>query len=170
MKIFTVLLLGTVIALPLKSQDAFLEDFRDKWVNASAYTLEFAEVMPASMYDYKPTEDQMTFSRQLVHLAGNMLWLCHAYLGGEEIDIDIDHPPSDKKALIALLRKTFDYAENTICGFDPEDLDDIVDFPAKPLTKRQVFFLLTDHLTHHRGQLVVYLRLNDITPPKYRGW
>jgi len=30
--------------------------------------------------------------------------------------------------------------------------------------------LLNDHQTHHRGQLVVYLRLNGIKPPAYIGW
>jgi len=25
-------------------------------------------------------------------------------------------------------------------------------------------------VTHHRGQLVVYLRLNGILPPNYVGW
>jgi uncharacterized damage-inducible protein DinB len=30
------------------------------------------------------------------------------------------------------------------------------------------FTLALDHATHHRGQLVVYLRLNDIPPPEYR--
>jgi hypothetical protein len=29
---------------------------------------------------------------------------------------------------------------------------------------------LTLHQTHHRGQLVVYLRLKGIKPPQYRGW
>ncbi|MFA9454721.1 MAG: DinB family protein [Candidatus Aminicenantaceae bacterium] len=26
-----------------------------------------------------------------------------------------------------------------------------------------------DHITHHRGQTVVYLRLNGIKPPQYRS-
>ena len=29
---------------------------------------------------------------------------------------------------------------------------------------------MTEHLTHHRGQLIVYLNLNEINPPKYSGW
>jgi uncharacterized damage-inducible protein DinB len=28
--------------------------------------------------------------------------------------------------------------------------------------------LALDHTTHHRGQAIVYLRLNGITPPEYR--
>jgi uncharacterized damage-inducible protein DinB len=30
--------------------------------------------------------------------------------------------------------------------------------------------LMHDHHTHHRGQIIVYLRLNGLKPPKYVGW
>ncbi|NJL74904.1 MAG: hypothetical protein HC892_07620 [Saprospiraceae bacterium] len=30
--------------------------------------------------------------------------------------------------------------------------------------------LMNDHLTHHRAQMIVYLRLKDVQPPKYVGW
>jgi uncharacterized damage-inducible protein DinB len=29
------------------------------------------------------------------------------------------------------------------------------------------FFATMDHITHHRGQIIVYLRGNGITPPEY---
>ena len=51
-----------------------------------------------------------------------------------------------------------------------KDLDTIVDFFAGPMSKRQILTLLNDHYTHHRGQIIVYLRMNDIKPPRYRGW
>lgn len=152
------------------AQDAFIEDFLKKWSNAAEYTIEFAEAMPADAYDFKPTDVQMTFGKQLVHIAGNMLWLSHAYLDADEIDIDIDHPPQEKEALIDLLERSFDYAEKAVKQLDPKTLNEVVDFSIEPLSKRQIILLLTDHVTHHRGQLVVYLRLNDIEPPRYRGW
>lgn len=152
------------------AQDAFIEDFLKKWSNAADYTIEFAEAMPADAYDFKPTEVQMTFGKQLVHIAGNMLWLSQAYLDTDDIDINIDHPPHEKEALINLLKRSFSYAERAVKQLDPTTLNEVVDFPAEPLTKRQIILLLTDHVTHHRGQLVVYLRLNDIEPPRYRGW
>ncbi|WP_374662973.1 DinB family protein [Parasegetibacter sp. NRK P23] len=38
------------------------------------------------------------------------------------------------------------------------------------MSKLQIINLLSDHQTHHRGQLLVYLRLCGLTPPKYVGW
>jgi uncharacterized damage-inducible protein DinB len=53
---------------------------------------------------------------------------------------------------------------------DSELLDSKVAFFAGPKTKLQILNLMQDHVTHRRGQLIVYLNLNDIQPPKYTGW
>lgn len=41
---------------------------------------------------------------------------------------------------------------------------------AGRMSKLQFINLLNDHQTHHRGQMMVYLRLNGIQPPEYMGW
>jgi uncharacterized damage-inducible protein DinB len=51
-----------------------------------------------------------------------------------------------------------------------KDLNEQVDFISGKMTRRRVLLLLTDHVTHHRGQLVVYLRMKNVEPPKYVGW
>lgn len=38
------------------------------------------------------------------------------------------------------------------------------------LNKYQFLNLIQDHQAHHVSQLIVYLRLNGIEPPKYIGW
>ncbi|MGK0251702.1 MAG: putative damage-inducible protein DinB, partial [Gammaproteobacteria bacterium] len=45
-----------------------------------------------------------------------------------------------------------------------------VEFFAGPKSRMQILNLLQDHVTHHRGQLIVYLNLNSIEPPQYSGW
>lgn len=29
---------------------------------------------------------------------------------------------------------------------------------------------MDNHLAHHRGQMIIYLRLQGIKPPAYTGW
>ncbi len=170
MKYFFIALLTISMIYPGSAQDPFIRDFLLKWHNAKQYTLEFAEAMPAEKYDFAPVPEEMTFAQQLIHLSGNMIWLCTDYLNAAPFPMDLDHPSEKKEDVIKLLEASFDHAEKTIEKFPPEQLDDVVDFFAGPMTKRRLFLLLTDHVTHHRGQLVVYLRLNGIVPPKYRGW
>ena len=38
------------------------------------------------------------------------------------------------------------------------------------VTGRELFYLTRDHVTHHRGQMVVYLRLKGLEPPQYVGF
>ena len=45
-----------------------------------------------------------------------------------------------------------------------------VDFFAGPKTRSQIIQLVDDHHTHHRAQLIIYLRLLGIKPPRYVGW
>jgi uncharacterized damage-inducible protein DinB len=160
-----------LLTIAQEHQAPFIEDFLSKWENARIYTIEFAESMPAEKYDFKPTDEQRGFNEQLTHMCGNMIWLSTAFLDGKGLAAaDEEHPPTEKEEILILLQETFDYVAETVRAFDYSTIDNEVDFFAGPMTKRRIFFLLADHLTHHRGQLADYLRLNDITPPRYRGW
>jgi len=152
------------------AQRTFISDFKEKWQNAKEYTLEFAHAMPAEKYDYAPVPEEMTFGRQLVHMCGNMIWLSSSFLEAPPFGKDVDHPSEQKDDVIKLLEESFDYAARAIDNFPADKLNEIVDFFAGPMSRRHIFLLMTDHVTHHRGQLVVYLRLNGIEPPRYRGW
>ncbi len=68
------------------------------------------------------------------------------------------------------LSKTYDFALDVLQHFDLARLSDTVSFFAGPMNKLQIINLLNDHQTHHRAQMLVYLRLNGIKPPDYIGW
>ena len=156
--------------LSLEGQTSFLSDYKLKWKNASEYTLEFAHAMPEDHYGYTPTKVEMTYREQLKHVAGNMIWLCSSFLEGKPTSIDPTKSGDSKKEIIAMLEKSFAYANETISSLTDKDLEETVDFFAGKMTRRRILFLLTDHVTHHRGQLVVYLRMKNVEPPSYRGW
>jgi uncharacterized damage-inducible protein DinB len=154
----------------LWSQGSFLEDYKLKWKNAMEYTLEFAKVMPEEMYSFKPADVEMTYGEQLKHIAGNMVWLSSSYLNGTKTTLDPVNAGNSKKEIIAILEKSFAYANTTISQLNEKMLNQNVNFFAGMMSKRRIMLLMTDHVTHHRGQLVVYLRLKGIEPPAYRGW
>lgn len=167
----TVLFSSMLLVLNAQDQDPFITDYLSKWENAMEYTLEFAEAMPAESYEFRPMEDERAFHEQLTHLCGNMIWLSTSYLGGEGLSsVDTDKPPTKKEDVITLIRESFEYTAKTMEAFDMANIDEEIEFFAGTMSKRKIFFLIADHLTHHRGQLVVYLRLNGIKPPGYRGW
>lgn len=166
LQLFLLMSLSSVVT----AQDAFIEEFQQKWKNAAAYTIEMAEMMPADKYNYKPTDDTRTFEEQLMHMMSNMIWLSSSYLSEDNFGRDLKKKEYTKAEIIALLKETTNFAANTVASLSAQDLEKEVDFFAGPMSKRQIMILMNDHLTHHRGQIIVYLRMNGLKPPRYRGW
>lgn len=168
-KYIGILLLGG-LGTGLSGQSGLLADLQVKWTNAAEYTLEVAERMPEEYYGFKPTEEEMSFEQQLLHMAGNINWLTSSYLGGAAVEKDLTTTGYGKAEIIAMLKDVFERSAQATAHLTEAQLEDPVTFFAGPMNKRRILLLLHDHLSHHRGQLVVYLRLKGIVPPKYRGW
>lgn len=152
------------------AQNPTVDAFLEKWNNSKIYLIEVAQAMPEDLYDYKPAEREMTFSQQLIHITENMEWLSNGYFTDKEYKKVKSDNTYSKKEVIVLLEKSFDSVYEIIKNTNPKVLDSKVEFFAGPKTELQILNLLQDHVTHHRGQLLVYLNLNSIAPPKYVGW
>lgn len=159
-----------VISTVSNAQSEYLTEIKNKWKNAEAYTLEVAKLMPESQYQFRPSPEEMTFAGQLLHIAKNMHWLSTSYLNGTKTTKDLEGKDYSKAQIIEILEETFRIAAEALEKIPVAALEEKVDFFAGPMSKRQIINLMNDHLTHHRGQLIVYLRLNGIKPPSYRGW
>lgn len=152
-------------------EDEFLVESVKKWERATAYTLEVARAMPPSEFGFRPVPEEMTFGQQLDHIAQNMTWLAGDHLASAKFS----HPLAAKKdrtpaETMEVLTAALAYAKDAIAATKTADLGEKKKFFAGPMSKRQIIALMHDHHTHHRGQLVVYLRLKGIKPPSYRGW
>ena len=155
----------------LQAQDmAYLTDFQSKWKNAMEYTLEIAEMMPEEHYDFKPTPEIRSFREQLHHVMQNITWLSSSYLGDQPFEKDLKKMDLSKTEIIDLLKEVSAFSQQTVQNLEPHDLRMKVQFFAGPMRLNQILTLLNDHMTHHRGQMILYLRLKGIQPPRYRGW
>ncbi|GAA0551183.1 hypothetical protein GCM10009415_36390 [Chitinophaga japonensis] len=163
------LIMATAVAQP----SPLLQEAAAQLERAKTTTLAMAASMPEDKYTYKPVADEMTFAAQLLHMAQNISWLASAYITDTPnpfTKADLDAKGKSKELIIATVEKAFDYAIAAVKGMDAAQLDEQVKFFAGPMSRRQIINLMNDHQVHHRGQLVVYLRLNGIQPPKYVGW
>lgn len=152
------------------AQDLVNEAFVEKWDNSKTYLLDIVKVMPQEKLDFKPTQREMSFKDQIFHILDNMTWLSKTYFTNEK-DIKKDHSSIVlKEDILKEIEISFDKAKKIIEANKGIDLSQKVEFFAGPKTKLQILNLLQDHVTHHRGQLIVYLNLNQIQPPKYVGW
>ena len=160
-----------LLSFPLFAQKTTVKEaFLEKWDNSKHYLVAIAEVMPEEFYDFKPTERQRSFKEQLLHIKQNMDWLSGTYFSSEENKKVNSDLIVSKDETITLLIEAFENSYELINQSTNEDLQETVEFFAGPKSKLQILNLMQDHVTHHRGQLIVYLNLKNIEPPKYVGW
>jgi len=160
-----------ISSISIAQQPTFKGAFLEKWNNSRDYLIAVAEAMPEEHYDFKPTKRQRSFKEQMLHIRDNINWIDQSYFSKSEETVDQqDGTDLNKVKIIALLRNTFDTTYKDVETCSEIDLKESVRFFAGPKSKLQIMNLLQDHVTHHRGQLLVYLNLKDITPPGYSGW
>ncbi|WP_394747862.1 DinB family protein [Spongiimicrobium salis] len=164
-----IFILISFFSMGLSAQEAVIPAFLEKWENSKTYLIAIAKAMPEEDFNYSPTPREMSFKAQLLHIKGNMDWLGQSYFDKSNTTTK-QAKPKTKTEVITALEKSFDAVAQQVQGTSRKELATVVDFFAGPKTKLQILNLLQDHVTHHRGQLIVYLNLNEIRPPDYVGW
>lgn len=168
----TVLITSMVTSPLLAQQDSFIKDYLERLENSRKYLLLVAETMPEDKYAFKATPESLTFAKNLMHVGFAIDWHSQSLLGNREprdwnTDKVFKVSNKSKEEMIVIINKTFDEAIKLIKQFNANQLDDKLDYFGLNRTKRQIFLLLADHITHHRGQMLVSIRLNGLVPPRY---
>ncbi|MCK8481671.1 DinB family protein [Psychroserpens algicola] len=166
------ILCGTFTSPLCAQQDHFITDYLERLENSKKYIIKVAELMPENHYNFKASPESLSFAENLLHIGFAMDWHSQSLLGGREsrnwkTDTIFKVANKSKKDMIATINKTFDETINFIKHFDTTQLNDQLDYFGLTRSKRQILLLLSDHITHHRGQMLVYLRLNGLVPPRY---
>jgi uncharacterized damage-inducible protein DinB len=145
----------------------------EKFKNAKLYTLSIADKLAEEKYDFKPVNDVMSYKEQLVHIGENIYWLSSTYIKEEPNPLNgksINSSEMNKEEVIHFLSGAYEYGLKAMNELDSWSFSKQFNWNGGKLNKYQFLNLIQDHQTHHIGQLIVYLRLNAIEPPKYIGW
>lgn len=123
--------------------------------NSRNYTLAVAEAMPENTYNFKPVGGGWNFRELMHHISYGIQWWEENYIIGRETSWDQPPAKNDKKEIINYLNSAYSSIKNTV------EKQKLTDDAVKG------FHATIDHITHHRGQAVVYLRCQGINPPEY---
>jgi len=136
------------------------------------------ERVPADKFNWKPHEKSMEFGRLASHIAEMFAWTPPT-LQQPELDFaKMDYKPFEPKTTDELL----EFFDKNVA----EAIDVLRNTPDETFFEdwtmrngEQVYFTMPkaavmrsfvmNHIVHHRGQLSVYLRLNDIPVPAIYG-
>lgn len=168
----SIILFSLMNTTAVAQEHNFINDYVARLENSRKYLLEVAELMPVDKYQFKVTPESKSFEENLMHIAWAMDWHSQSLLGGRperdwSVDTELRVAEKSKEEMLAKLDETFSKTLELMRAFDADKLNDELDYFGLNRTKRQIFSLLADHITHHRGQMLVSLRLNGLEPPRY---
>ncbi len=128
--------------------------------------VQLAEAVPQEKYSWRPGEGVRSFAEVLTHMIQANYGLPN-FVG---VQPPADAPKdlgkmTDKKEIIAMLKKSFEHTRNAVKGMSDEDLEKATNFFGNDTTYRGVLSFMNAHTNQHLGQLIAYSRVNGIVPP-----
>jgi len=133
------------------------------------------ERIPESLFEYKPHPKSMNMGYLALLVAEIPLWIRHMVTDGEIDFATFKHAtPKTNKELTDHFEENMAAARKALESANDESLEE--DFVLKAngrelyRSKKIIDIGVTlNHWVHHRGQLTVYMRLNDIPVPSIYG-
>ena len=163
------ILLGIVT---LSAQDQVLSlqqgTLRD-WTMQKATMMKISAAMPGDKFTFKPTPPQRNFGEQVLHVVEANVNQINR-LGSKVPAPAYNMKETDRAEILKMLEASFDYGTAVLQSFSDQDL------LAPAVSSRADRFMggsnrvrIVNYVMGHTwdiyGQMVVYLRLNGITPP-----
>lgn len=133
------------------------------------------ERIPGELFDYKPHPKSMSLGYLAQLVAEIPLWVSHMVVDGEIDFVTFKH--GDPKTTDALVNYFEDNVAAARKALETAD-DEALQAPFSLKANGQVLYtskkiadigVTLNHWVHHRGQLTVYMRLNDLPVPSIYG-
>ena len=83
----------------------------------------------------------------------------------EGITPGMEKSVTEKAAVIAAMKKSFEHLRGAIAATKDTDLDNPVKFFGMESTVRGLYLVVANHEHEHLGQSIAYARMNGIVPP-----
>jgi uncharacterized damage-inducible protein DinB len=125
-----------------------------------------AEQMPADKYSFKPTAEQMTFAKLVLHITESNNFLCAKAGDVPEPKVGKLEETDGKDKLVAALKASFDFCTTALAKVDDSQLGEPVElFGGRKGTRAFALFALSNDWSDHYSAAAQYLRLNGMLPP-----
>jgi uncharacterized damage-inducible protein DinB len=157
------------------SNQTYINEYIQELAAEATATRKCLERIPESLYNWKPHEKSMDMGYLTLLVADIPRWITYTIEKGE---VDFATYPqfklSDTAALVAHFDKNMEDVKKALESISDEALSGTfflknggqVLFSA---SKKDTIGSSINHMVHHRGQLTVYMRLNDIAVPSIYG-
>ena len=146
---------------------SFLTPTKATWDSTRSLVLGLAEVVPEDKYDFKPTPAVRSFREVLIHLIAEN-YTFFSRVSGDNLGSNARFDSLKSRAeILKTLRESYDYGAGVWAGLTEEKALEMVAGRGGQQVQRwsAILGVIQDNMNHY-GNLVVYLRLNGIVPPR----
>lgn len=125
-----------------------------------------AEMLSDELYAYQPTEEVRTAGQILAHIANAQFLFCAAAAGEDNPNGEnFEETATTKEAITAALKAGFAYCEGVYDGMTDTAGAEVRSFFGQEMAASGILAFNSAHNYEHYGNLVTYMRMNDIVPP-----
>ncbi|WP_299533189.1 DinB family protein [Ulvibacterium sp.] len=147
------------------------EELKTAWLRSEIMTMTNVSQMPSDFFTFKYADEAMTFAEQwrhcIVYTCGQLAGRAGLKNPYENIKLPVqmtkDHLTKELKKMYAFVRQSIEVLS------DQKLLSDC-NFAGDTIPIWRLYYAMENHIIHHRGQCVVYLRLKGIIPKGFYGW
>jgi len=138
-----------------------------------------AEAMPDDKFNFVPTQGDFkgvrTFAQQIKHVAAvNYMFGAAILTEKPPVNVGSENGPDNltsKADIVKFLKDSFTYLHKALNSIDEANVLEKVQSPfgSNKITRLSLTIIALGHPFDHYGQMVEYLRMNNIIPPASRG-
>lgn len=143
-----------------------IESLVADYERAKALSLEYVDAMPADKFGYKPTDEVRTYAEQFLHASQGTIGLVSNGTGADRIyanaNLEKDPNLQSKEEVKRMVTESFDFAIVSIKNMDENTFGEMVERGPFKITRLAWIQKAHEHVSHHRGQAAVYLRMNGM--------
>jgi uncharacterized damage-inducible protein DinB len=165
---FQVILLAGLISAGAQRSAAqsFLDPVKSQWEATRNLVLTMAESIPEDKYDYKPTPEVRTVREQLIHLTQENHMFLSQVAGESSGDLSRFNNLKTRAEVLRALRESYEYGAKILAGLNEQTAMEMISFRNNRVPRfAPILSNISDNQNHY-GNLVVYVRLNGMVPPR----
>jgi len=180
--ILAVLIAASTLAFPQSQPPAtpktVTEILQRSLSNTETQFVDAADAMPADKFDFAPTAGEYkgvrSFGQLLKHTAATNMFVASVLLGEKPPSSGFEGPDDvkGKEAIMRYVKDSFAAAHKAVDKVNKDSATDALPNPFNPkgpdVTRLGMSLIFLGHTNDEYGQLVEYLRMNNIVPPASR--
>ena len=160
-------IVGLLAAQGMQAADPISDELRRQWEASRNQIITLAEAIPEGKYDYKPTPEVRSFREQLQHLVGENFMFMGLVAGEKASGAPNPESLKSRAEIMKALEESYAYGVKVLAGLnDQKATETVAGFRGQQTLRMGIVIANMKDNHEHYGNLVTYIRLNGITPPR----